>query len=66
MAPAHKGQGQASPLMIRIAGVGKVYVTGFTDDRSRYGVRSKAYLRKGAAQSVNALQWALKNGRKPR
>jgi len=43
-----------------------VYVTGFTDDCSRYRVRSKAYLRKGAEEAINALKWALKTGRTPR
>jgi len=57
---------QCDTFQFRIAGVGKVYVTGFTDDRSRYRVRSKAYLKKGAEQSVNALLWALKSKRKPR
>ena len=47
-------------------GVGKVYVTGFTDDCSRYRVKSKVYLHKDAASAVNALRWALRTGRIPR
>lgn len=41
-------------------------MTGFTDDCSRYRVRSKVYLHKDAASAVNALQWALRKGRIPR
>jgi hypothetical protein len=50
-------------LPVLDSGVGKVYVTGFTDDCSHYRVRSKVYLYKDAASAVNALQWALRNGR---
>lgn len=57
---------QGDTFQFRIQGVGRVYVTGFTDDCSRYRVRSKAYTRKGAEEAVNALRWALRNGRKPR
>lgn len=57
---------QGDTFQFRIAGVGKVYVTGFTDDCSRYRIRSKVYLRKGKEEAVNALLWALKKGRKPR
>jgi transposase InsO family protein len=57
---------QGDTFQFRIRGVGKVYVTGFTDDCSRYRVRGKVYLRKDAASAVNALQWALRNGRIPR
>jgi len=57
---------QGDTFQFRIKGVGKVQVTGFTDDCSRYRVRSKAYLRKGAAEAVNCLQWALRKGRIPR
>jgi len=53
-------------FQFRIRGVGKVYVTGFTDDCSRYRVKSKVYLYKDAASAVNALQWALRAGRTPR
>lgn len=56
---------QCDTFQFRISGVGRVYVTGFTDDRSRYRVRSKAYLKKGAGEAGNALGWALRKGRKP-
>lgn len=56
---------QGDTFQFRIKGVGKVYLTGFTDDCSRFRVRSKAYLRKGKEEAVNALRWALKTGRKP-
>lgn len=39
-----------------------MYVTGFTDDRSRYRVKSKAYLRRGAKEVINALCHTLKKG----
>ncbi|MDE1863726.1 MAG: transposase [Thaumarchaeota archaeon] len=42
-----------------------MYVTGFTDDRSRYRIISKAYLHKSAAEAINALLHALKKGRVP-
>lgn len=57
---------QGDTFQFRIKCVGKVYVTGFTDDCSRYRVRSKAYLDKSAESAVNALQWALSKGRIPR
>ena len=57
---------QGDTFQFRIRGVGKVYVTGFTDDCSRYRVRGKVYLHKDAASVINALQWALHNGRIPR
>ena len=57
---------QGDSFQFRIHDVGKVYVTGFTDDCSRYRVKSKAYLHKGAKESINALQHALKRGRLPR
>ena len=57
---------QGDTFQFRIRGVGKVYVTGFTDDCSRYRVKSKVYLHKDAASSVNALRWALRTGRIPR
>lgn len=56
---------QGDTFQFRVHGVGKVYVTGFTDDCSRFRVRSKAYLRKGAGEAINALRWALRNGRVP-
>jgi len=46
---------QGDTFQFRIRGVGKVYVTGFTDDCSRYRVRSKVYLHKDAASAVNAI-----------
>lgn len=57
---------QGDTFQFRIRNVGKVYVTGFTDDCSRYRIRSKAYLRKGKEEAVNSLRWALGNGRIPR
>ena len=47
---------QGDTFQFRIKGVGKVYVTGFTDDCSRYRVKSKVYLHKDAASAVDALQ----------
>ena len=43
-----------------------MYVTGFTDDCSRYGVVSKSYLHKGADEAVNCLKWGLKKRGAPR
>jgi len=57
---------QGDTFQFRIRGVGKVYVTGFTDDCSRYRVKSKVYLHKDAASAVNALRWALRSRRIPR
>lgn len=57
---------QGDTFQFRISGTGKVYVTGFTDDCSRYRIISKAYLHKGSKESVNALCHALKKGRVPR
>lgn len=57
---------QGDTFQFRISGVGKVYVTGFTDDRSRYRIVSKTYLRKGENESINALVWALRKGRRPK
>ena len=57
---------QGDSFEFRIAGVGKVYVTGFTDDRSRYRVRSGAYLHKSAKEAIDALRQALRRGRVPR
>ncbi|MEN6610323.1 MAG: hypothetical protein ABFC24_05730 [Methanoregulaceae archaeon] len=53
---------QGDTFQFRIRGVGKVYVTGFTDDCSRYRVKSKVYLHNDAASAVNALRWALRAG----
>ncbi len=50
----------------RIANVGKVYVFNLLDDRSRYLVMSRAYRKKRAAEAVNCLWWALRNGRRPK
>jgi putative transposase len=58
---------QGDTFEFRISGVGKVYVTGFTDDRSRYRVGSGAYLHKSAKESIDALNRALRSrGRTPR
>jgi transposase len=57
---------QGDTFQFRISGVGKVYVTGFTDDRSRYRVKSKAYLHRGAKEAINVLYHALKKGRIPK
>jgi len=57
---------QGDTFQFRIKDVGKVYVTGFSDDCSRHRVKSKVYLDKSAKSSINALQWALKMGRIPR
>jgi transposase InsO family protein len=57
---------QGDTFQFRIKEVGKVYVTGFTDDRSRFRIMSKVYLDKSAESSINALQWALRKGRIPR
>jgi transposase InsO family protein len=57
---------QGDTFQFRIRDVGKVYVTGFTDDCSRYRIRSKTYLHMRADDAINALRWALKGGRVPR
>lgn len=57
---------QGDTFQFRIASVGKVYVTGFTDDCSRYRIRSKVYLHKNKEGSINCLRWALKKGRVPK
>ena len=57
---------QCDTFQFRIRGLGKVYVTGFTDDCSRYRIRSKAYLNKDAKSAVNCLNWALRKGRVPK
>ena len=51
---------------VRISSVGKAYVTGFTDDCSRYRVKSEVYLHKGADEAIDALRSALSKGRIPR
>ena len=57
---------QGDTFQFRIKDVGKVYVTGFTDDCSRYRIKSKVYLHKNKEASINALRWALRPGRVPR
>ena len=57
---------QGDTFQFRISGTGKVYVTGFTDDRSRYRVVSKAYLHKSKDEAIDAIRHALKKGRIPR
>lgn len=57
---------QGDTFQFRIHDVGKVYVTGFIDDCSRFRIRSKAYLRKSRDEAINCLWWALHPGRKPR
>lgn len=57
---------QGDTFQFRIKGVGKVYVTGFTDDCSRYRVNSGAYLNKDAPASIHCLTRSLRKGRIPR
>lgn len=57
---------QGDTFQFRIAGEGKIQVTGFNDDCSRERIVSKAYRRKGAEEAVNALRWALHKGRIPK
>ncbi|MFN3653745.1 MAG: hypothetical protein ACK4TO_00260 [Candidatus Nitrosotenuis sp.] len=57
---------QGDTFQFRISGTGKVYVTGFTDDRSRYRVISRAYLHKSKDEAIDSLRHALKKGRSPR
>ena len=57
---------QGDTFQFRIRDVGKVYVTGFIDDCSRYRIKSKTYLDKSAESSINCLRWALRSGRVPR
>ena len=57
---------QGDTFQFRIKGVGKVYVTGFTDDCSRYRVFSGTYMNKNAEASIPCLKNALKKGRIPR
>lgn len=57
---------QGDSFQFRIATVGKVYVTGFTDDRSRFRIASGAYLHKSANEAIDALRLALSKGRVPR
>ena len=57
---------QGDTFQFRISGLGKVYVIGFTDDRSRFRVKSGAYLHKSAKEAIDALQTAVRKGRIPR
>jgi transposase InsO family protein len=58
---------QMDTYSFRIAGVkGKVYVVTILDDRSRYLVMARAYLRERSREAVNSLWWALKSGWKPK
>jgi len=57
---------QGNTFQFRIKGVGRAYVTGFTDDRSRYRIASGAYLHKGTEEAVDALRHALRRKRIPR
>lgn len=57
---------QGDTFQFRIKSVGKVYVTGFTDDYSRYRVNSGVYLNKDAPASIHCLRRALRKGRIPR
>ncbi|MDH2900654.1 MAG: DDE-type integrase/transposase/recombinase [archaeon] len=57
---------QGDSFQFRISSVGKVYVTGFIDDRSRFRVASGVYLHKIAKEAVDALRLALARKRIPR
>src|SRR5208283_925012 len=57
---------QGDSFQFRISSVGKVYVTGFTDDRSRFRIVSGVYLHKSAKEAVDALRLALAKKRVPR
>lgn len=57
---------QGDTFQFRIKGTGKVYLTGFTDDCSRWRIISKAYLHKGKKEAIDALLSALKKGRLPK
>jgi len=57
---------QGDTFQFRIKGVGKVYLTGFIDDRSRYRIASGAYLHKGVEEAVDALRHSLRKKRMPR
>jgi transposase len=46
---------QGDSFQFRISSVGKVYVTGFTDDRSRFRIASGVYLRKGEPKKRSTL-----------
>ena len=58
---------QVDVYKFRIAGVrGHVYVHTVLDDRSRYLVIARAYLRERTREATNNLWWALKGGRHPK
>lgn len=58
---------QGDSFQFRISSVGKVYVTGFTDDRSRFRIAaSGVYLHKSAKEAIDALRLALAQKRIPR
>jgi putative transposase len=57
---------QGDTFQFRIWSVGEIYVPGFTDDCSRYRVKSKVYLHNDASSAVKALRRALRAGRIPR
>ena len=57
---------QGDTFHLRISGTGRVYVTGFTDDRSRYRVVSGVYLHRSRKESIDALRRAVRKGRVPR
>jgi transposase InsO family protein len=57
---------QGDSFQFRISSVGKVYVTGFTDDRSRFRIASGVYLHKSVKEAVDALKLALAGKRIPR
>ncbi len=58
---------QVDVYKFRIAGVrGHVYVHTVLDDRSRYLVMARAYLRERTREATNNLWWALKGGRQPK
>ena len=58
---------QVDVYKFRIAGVrGHVYVHTVLDDRSRYLVMGRAYLRERTREATNNLWWALKSGRTPK
>jgi putative transposase len=58
---------QVDVYKFRIAGVrGHVYVHTVLDDRSRYLVMARAYLRERTREATNNLWWAFKGGRQPK
>lgn len=57
---------QGDTFQFHISSVEKVYVTSFTDDRSRFRIRSRVYLHKDAKEAIDALRRALQKGRIPR